>query len=91
MPRQRLRSIPDSVKSRHALVLPAGTPPGTVTMFRTAFMATMNDPAFLEEAGKVNLDINPLDGAGVADMVRKMYTAPRDLVERMAKALQPGL
>jgi hypothetical protein len=60
-------------------------------MFRTAFMATMNDPAFLEEAGKVNLDINPLDGAGVAEMVRKMYTAQPDLVERMAKALKPGL
>lgn len=74
-----------------ALVLPAGTPPAAVTMFRTAFMATMNDPEFLKEAAKVNLDINPLDGAGVADMVRKMYTAPPDLVERMAKALKSGL
>jgi tripartite-type tricarboxylate transporter receptor subunit TctC len=73
------------------LILPAGTPPGTVTMFRTAFMATMNDPEFLEEAFKLNLDINPLDGAGVADMVRKMYTAPPNLVERTAKALKPGL
>jgi hypothetical protein len=73
------------------LVLPAGTAPNTVTMFRTAFMATMNDPELLDEAGKLNLDINPLDGAGVADMVRKMYTAPPDLVERMAKALKPDL
>jgi Tripartite tricarboxylate transporter family receptor len=73
------------------LVLPAGTPPATVTMFRTAFMATMNDPELLDEAGKLNLGINPLDGAGVADMVRKMYTAPPDLVERMAKALKPEL
>jgi tripartite-type tricarboxylate transporter receptor subunit TctC len=74
-----------------ALALPAGTPPAAVTMFRTAFMATMNDPELLEEAAKTNLDINPLDGAGVADLVRKMYAAPPDLVERMAKAMKQGL
>ncbi len=74
-----------------AVVLPAGTPSADVTMFRTAYMATMNDPSFVEDAAKVKLDINPLDGAGVADVVRKMYTAPPDLVERMAKALKPGL
>jgi tripartite-type tricarboxylate transporter receptor subunit TctC len=74
-----------------AVVLPAGTPAPAVTMFRTAYMATMNDPEFIEDAAKVKLDINPLDGAGVADMVRKMYAAPPDLVERMAKALKRGL
>jgi tripartite-type tricarboxylate transporter receptor subunit TctC len=74
-----------------AVVLPAGTPAATLTMFRTAYMATMNDPGLIEDAAKVKLDINPLGGAGVADMVQKMYSAPPDLVERMAKALKPGL
>ena len=71
------------------LVLPAGTPRDQVAASRAAFMATMKDPEFLEEAAKVNLDINPLDGAGVAALVRKMYTAPADMVDRMAKAMKP--
>jgi tripartite-type tricarboxylate transporter receptor subunit TctC len=74
-----------------AVVLPAGTPDAVLTMFRTAYMATMNDPDLIGDAAKVKLDINPLGGADVADMVQKMYSASPDLIERMAKALKPGL
>jgi tripartite-type tricarboxylate transporter receptor subunit TctC len=71
-----------------AAVLPAGTPPAQVKMLRTAFMATLHDPDFLRDAAKLSLDINPLDGESVAALIRKMYAAPPDMVERMAKALK---
>jgi tripartite-type tricarboxylate transporter receptor subunit TctC len=73
------------------LVLPAGTPPDQVAAWRAAFMATMKDPEFLQEVAKVNIDINALDGASVAALVRKMYTAPSDMVDRMAKAMKPAM
>jgi tripartite-type tricarboxylate transporter receptor subunit TctC len=72
------------------VALPAGTPPAQVATLRAAFMATMKDPEFLAEATKVKLDINPLDGEGVAALLKKMYAAPPDMVERMAKALKPA-
>ena len=73
------------------VVLPAGTPPEPVKTLRTAFMATMKDPEFLQDAAKLSLDIDPLDGESVAALVRKMYAAPSDMVARMAKALKPAL
>ena len=72
------------------VVLPAGTPPEQVATWRAAFMATMKDPEFLKEAVKMKLDINPLDGESVAALLQKMYAAPPDMVERMAKALKPA-
>jgi tripartite-type tricarboxylate transporter receptor subunit TctC len=72
------------------VVLPAGTPPEQVALWRAAFMATMKDEEFLQEAAKVNIDINPLDGESVAALVHKMYAAPPDMVDRMAKAMKPA-
>jgi tripartite-type tricarboxylate transporter receptor subunit TctC len=72
------------------VVLPAGTTPEQVRALRAAFMATMKDAEFLKETAKMNLDINPLDGESVALLVRKMYAAPRAMVDRMAKALKPA-
>ena len=70
------------------IVLPAGTPAAQVKMLREAFMATMKDPELLKEADKTEIDITPLDGEAVASLVRKMYAAPRELVDRMAKAMK---
>jgi hypothetical protein len=38
----------------------------------------------------MKLDINPLDGEGVAALLKKMYAASPDMVARMAKALKPA-
>ena len=43
----------------------------------------------MQEAAKLNIDINPLDGASVAALVRTMYTAPAGMVDRVAKAMKP--
>lgn len=72
------------------VLLPAGTPAAQVEGLRTAFMATMKDPEFLKESDKMDVDVSPLDGQSVADLVRKMYSAPREMVDRMAKAMKQG-
>ena len=38
----------------------------------------------------MKLDINPLGGAKVADLVKRMYAAPRSVVDSMARALRPS-
>jgi hypothetical protein len=51
-------------------------------------MATMRDEAFLVEASKAKLGVNPRDGEQVATLVKSIYSSPPELVQRMANALK---
>lgn len=74
---------------QRVFLAPPGVPEGQVKALRAAFDAALMDPELLDEAKKSNLEINPKTGAEVAEHVRKMYAAPRELVERMAKVTRP--
>jgi tripartite-type tricarboxylate transporter receptor subunit TctC len=69
-------------------IAPPGTPPALLETLRTAFDATMNDKAVLEDADKLRLDIAPLSGARVQELVTKLYATPKDVVERARKAIR---
>jgi tripartite-type tricarboxylate transporter receptor subunit TctC len=69
--------------------LPAGTPPERVKLMRDAFDATVKDPAFLEDAKKTRLDIEPIGGAKIQTMIEGLYAAPAALVERAKGAVKP--
>lgn len=59
------------------IVAPPQVPADRLQILRTAFDDTMKDPAFLAEAKKAQLDISPLSGAAIDDMLKKAYaTAP---------------
>jgi tripartite-type tricarboxylate transporter receptor subunit TctC len=49
---------------------------------RTAFMQTMKDPAFLAEAAKVSMPIDPMSGDEVARLFESFYAVPKSIVER---------
>jgi hypothetical protein len=53
----------------------------------TAFDVTMQDPAFRDEATKVGVDINPVSGKDVADLVASLYRTPSAIVERARETL----
>jgi tripartite-type tricarboxylate transporter receptor subunit TctC len=69
-------------------IAPPGTPPARLSILRTAFDATMRDKQFLEDAEKLRVDIAPLSGAEVQQVVEKLYAAPKDVVERARKAIR---
>jgi tripartite-type tricarboxylate transporter receptor subunit TctC len=69
--------------------LPAGTPPERVKIMRDAFDATMKDPAFLEDAKKTRLDIEPIAGTKIQAMIEGLYAAPTALIERAKAAVKP--
>jgi hypothetical protein len=52
---------------------------------RKAFMDTFRDPAFLAEAKRMNLDVDPMSGDDLQALVRKVYETPADVAE-LAKA-----
>jgi hypothetical protein len=66
-----------------------GTPTELAGILRTAFDATMNDPQFLADAQKTGVDVSPLPGASVQALVGKLYSTPKDIVERAKLAIRP--
>jgi tripartite-type tricarboxylate transporter receptor subunit TctC len=65
--------------------LPPGTPPDRVAILLSAFDTTLKDPAFLAEAGKLQLEIDPLTGPQIADLLKTAYSAPKPIVARAAQ------
>jgi tripartite-type tricarboxylate transporter receptor subunit TctC len=67
--------------------LPPGVPADRVAALRAAFDATVKDPAFLAEAAKEKLDIDPLSGDDVQKLVEEVAQTPPDVVARVRAAL----
>jgi tripartite-type tricarboxylate transporter receptor subunit TctC len=68
---------------------PPATPPERVKILRDAFAATMRDKEFLADAEKVKIVISPLSGSEVQNVVKRLYDAPKEIIERAKKAIQP--
>ena len=56
---------------------------------RSAFDATVHDQEFLKDAETLRIDVSPLPGAKVQDLVTKLYAAPKDIVARARQAISP--
>ena len=68
---------------------PPGTPAEQAKTLRAAFMATMQDKAFLDDAARTRIEIAPLPGEQVQDLVAKLYATPKAIVERARQAIKP--
>lgn len=62
------------------------TPKDRVQMLRTAFDATMKDPAFLKDAKKLHIDISPVRGVDMAKETREVLATSPSIIAK-AKAL----
>ena len=54
---------------------------------RKAFDATMKDPQFLAEAGKLDLEISPIAAAVVDEFLADMYRTPKEIVRKATSAI----
>ena len=64
---------------------PPGVPAERIAILRRAFDATLKDPAFLADARKFQMEIDPLTGAEVERLLRAAYSAPEPVVAAAAK------
>jgi tripartite-type tricarboxylate transporter receptor subunit TctC len=69
-----------SLAVNRPVAAPPGTPPERVEILRRAFDETMKDPEFLADAERQGLDINPMTGEEVQDIITKILTTPKDVV-----------
>jgi tripartite-type tricarboxylate transporter receptor subunit TctC len=52
-----------------------------------AFDRTMKDVDFRAEANRLDIDINPLAGKAVEQIVRDLYATPKPILEKAAQAV----
>ena len=71
-------------------VAPPDLPAARIAALRSAFMATMKDPAFIADAEKVRMKIEPIDHAAMDALVARLYAMPQETVARARKLLRPG-
>ena len=68
---------------------PPGIPADRLAALRHGFEETMKDPDFLAEANKLKLEVNPLTGAQVEELVKQVYTETPPAIAKRAAALLP--
>jgi tripartite-type tricarboxylate transporter receptor subunit TctC len=66
-----------------------GVPPERVAALRKAFDETMKDPQFMAEAEKAKMEIGYMSGSQVEGIVRDIVKARREIIERLAAAMEP--
>lgn len=82
-----LVGIQNSSAFARPFALPPGTPKDRVEMLRQAFHATLKDPAFLEDAKKAKLEIDPITGPEMSQLVADVFTLDAATVAKLKEAL----
>jgi tripartite-type tricarboxylate transporter receptor subunit TctC len=68
---------------------PPGISQGRLSVLRSAFDDTMTDPAFLAEARKLGMEVNPVRGEDVQALVTRIMRTPAELAQRARQVLRP--
>jgi len=80
--------------ARQSVARPYATAPGVpaerVAALRKAFDDTMKDKAFLEDAEKTKLEVEPVSGQEVQDLVAELYQSSPEVVKMAAEAVKGG-
>jgi tripartite-type tricarboxylate transporter receptor subunit TctC len=80
--------------SRAALGCPFLAPPDVpadrAAALRTAFDDTMKDPEFLAEAMKATLEVAPVSGNELQDLIADIYRTPKDVVDKTRAIVMRG-
>jgi tripartite-type tricarboxylate transporter receptor subunit TctC len=78
-------------KSESSIGKPFATSPGVpadrVALLRTAFDKTMKDKAFLKDADKLHVEVHPVSGKDVQQIVADIIGAPESVTKKMRAVL----
>src|SRR5262249_28570719 len=91
---ERQRQILRLVFSRQAMARPFTAPLGILAerkqALRKAFDETMADPAFFDEAKQRGLEVNPVSGAEIDDLIADLYRSSPDVVAEVRASIALG-
>jgi tripartite-type tricarboxylate transporter receptor subunit TctC len=86
--RQAMRFLFARTEYARPYFLPPGVPAERVQALRRAFDATMKDPAYLAETTKLQLEVLPMTGEAVQDLVADIVKTPAEITTRVRHALE---
>ncbi|MEA2904806.1 MAG: hypothetical protein QOI12_2193 [Alphaproteobacteria bacterium] len=81
------RGILKVIFSRQEFAWPFAAPPDIPEdrsqALRDAFAATLKDPEFLDDARKIQIDVNPISGAAVERLIDDLYQTPEGVMAKV--------
>jgi tripartite-type tricarboxylate transporter receptor subunit TctC len=87
------KALFDFAELQFFLSLPFAAPPGIpadrAAALKTAFMAMCKDPAVLEDAEKLGIEMSPVDGDKVLASIARAAATPRAVIERYNALVAP--
>jgi tripartite-type tricarboxylate transporter receptor subunit TctC len=69
-------------------IAPPDVPADRVQALREAFMATLQDPDFLADAEKADLEITPVSGEEVQKLVEEIYKTPPEIAAKASEIIR---
>lgn len=84
-----LRTYAAKYKATYPFVLPPGVPPDRVKALQEAFDACMKDPQMAAEAKRFGIDIDPLSGPAIEQLMRDVDAVPQVIIDRLRKIIEP--
>jgi tripartite-type tricarboxylate transporter receptor subunit TctC len=70
------------LKMARPFIAPPDLPPARAAILKEAFMATQRDPAYLMDAKDLQVDISPLSGEEIGQVLKRLAQSPPALIQR---------
>jgi tripartite-type tricarboxylate transporter receptor subunit TctC len=81
---EKVRNVLELVLSPQAMdrpiLGPGGIAPERIAILRQAFHEGMNDPGFIADASKQNIEIEEVSGERLAQVIARAYSMPPEIV-----------
>ena len=87
--RQILKLFSTDVVIGRPFVTAPGVPAERVALLRKAFDDMMKDPAYLKDAAAAGIDVNPVDGGKIQQIVTDLVRTPDNIVAKAKLAMEP--
>jgi tripartite-type tricarboxylate transporter receptor subunit TctC len=87
--RQLIRAgviVPTTVSRLYAM--PPATPADRVRLLRAAFLKTLSDPEFVNDARQAQLDIDPISGEDVTRLFGELFRMPPSVLTKLKELLR---
>jgi tripartite-type tricarboxylate transporter receptor subunit TctC len=84
---QILKLILAAQQMARPFAAPPGIPAERKAVLVKAFDETMKDPNYLADAKKLDLDVNPVSGKELDELLAELYATPKDVVKRAGEAI----
>lgn len=74
---------------RRVFAVPPGTSPARLEILRKAFIDTLNDPALRAEAERARMDVSPIDGPAMAQLMAGLYALSPEAKAKVKEIVLP--